>query len=80
MRLDLFGLLLDLLKRSFGNLNLDILFCDDMADNYSWKNTGNAIDNLEYYKTLKKRRTNSNDVHEIMQAYPDVDFRYMVMP
>lgn len=41
---------------------LDVVWCDKMNGTLSWKDRDNAISNLEYYKKIKAKTTNSNNI------------------
>ena len=45
---------------------LDTIFCDNQNNTLTWSDTNNALSTLEYYKNLKKRTSNSNNIAEIL--------------
>ena len=63
------------------NIIVDIVLCNGAVEQkVEWSDRDNAVANLEHYKNIKKKTTNMNNIAEFIQAYPQVDFRYLVMP
>ena len=58
---------------------IDIIMCDSQQT-LDWKPTRSVVDTIQQYKKIHSYATSSNNLAEIMQAFPKVDWRYLVAP
>lgn len=60
-------------------ITMDIIICDDYQFP-TWDSRDNAYDAYLRYRDLKSSYSNIADVFELMQAFPNVNYRYYLQP
>ena len=58
---------------------MDIVVCGN-PQMTPWKDPNNAFDNYMRYRDVKSYHSQVNDVFGMMQSYPKVNYRYVVLP
>lgn len=61
-------------------ITLDVIDCGSPDSVSSWKDNNNAASNYQRYRNIQSYTSDSNDLYEFLEAFPNITLRYYVTP
>jgi hypothetical protein len=61
-------------------INVDIIICQEMPHLKKWEKEHNTIFNLLRHREIKNYHKTTGDLFKFIHGFPEVNFRYLVLP